>query len=190
MNEFLKISYLISPLLIGLLFHGLCMKFRWLNSLGLPIDNGHSFRGKRMFGDNKTYRGIVAVGIGTAIGFGIQTILHISIKPMNLELLDYKIPSALFIGLPMGAAAMLSELPNSFVKRQIDIAPGTAATGAASLIFYFFDQVDMLVGVWLVLGFVVPVTVERILWSIVFLFVAHQAATVIGYALGMRATAR
>lgn len=190
MHEFLKISYLISPLLLGLAFHGLCMKFHWLHSLALPIDHGRSFRAKRLFGDNKTYRGIVAVAIGTAIGFGIQAILHFSIKPQNLELLDYKIPSVLFIGFVMGATAMLSELPNSFIKRQFDIAPGTAATGAASLIFYFFDQVDMLAGVWLVLGFVIPVTVERILWSVVFFFIAHQAATVTGYVLGMRATVR
>jgi hypothetical protein len=190
MTEFLKISYLISPLLLGLLFHGLCMKFHWLHSLGFPIDHGRSFRTKRLFGNNKTYRGIVAVAMGTAIGFSIQTILHVSIEPRDLELLDYKIPSVSFIGLAMGAAAMLSELPNSFIKRQLDIAPGTAASGATGLVFYFIDQVDMLAGVWLVLGFVVPISVERILWSIVFLFVAHQAVTVIGYAIGMRATAR
>jgi len=166
------------------------MKLHWLSSLALPIDHGRSFRAKRLFGDNKTYRGIVAVAMGTALGFGIQTILHIGIEPRNLELLDYKISSDLFIGLAMGAAAMLSELPNSFIKRQLDIVPGTVVSGAGGLAFYFLDQVDMLVGVWLVLGFVVPVTVERILWSIVFFFIAHQVATVTGYALEMRATAR
>jgi len=62
--------------------------------------------------------------------------------------------------------------------------------GIAGLIFYFLDQVDMLVGVWLILSFIVPVTAERILWSIVFLFIAHQVITIIGYGLGMRATAR
>jgi hypothetical protein len=55
MNEFLKISYLISPLLFGLAFHGLCMKLYWLHSLALPIDHGRCFRAKRLFGNNKTY---------------------------------------------------------------------------------------------------------------------------------------
>jgi hypothetical protein len=37
---------------------------------------------------------------------------------------------------------------------------------------------------------VLTVTVARVLWSVVFLFIAHQVLTVIGYRLGMRATAR
>src|SRR5215510_7266086 len=190
MDEFLRVSYLISPLLLGLIFHGLCIKFHWLRSLALPIDNHLAFRGKRLLGDNKTYRGIVAVAVGAAVGFGIQAFLHITLAFRKVELLDYRNPAILLVGLAMGMAAMLSELPNSFIKRQLDIAPGTSIKGLAALLFYFLDQVDMLVGVWLVLGFMVTVTVERILWSIVFLFVAHQVITIIGYGLGMRATAR
>src|SRR4030095_7242466 len=178
MDEFLKISYLISPLLLGLTLHGLCIKFHWLSSLAWPIDNHLSFRGKRLLGDSKTYRGIAAVAIGTAVGFGIQAILHRAVGPRNVELLDYGMPTALFIGLVVGLAAMLSELPNSFVKRQLDIAPGTSTVGIAGVISYFLDQVDMLVGVWLILGFIVPVTVERIVWSIAFLFIAHQVISV------------
>lgn len=189
-DELVKMSYLISPLLLGLTFHGLCLKFRWLTALALPIDKGTSFRGKRLFGDNKTFRGIVAVAIGTAAGFGVQVLLHRFLGPRNFELLDYRKPSILLIGFAMGMAAMLSELPNSFIKRQLGIAPGSATKGFAGWLFYFLDQVDMLVGVWLVLSFMVTVTVERLLWSIVFLFAAHQVITAIGYGLGMRATAR
>jgi hypothetical protein len=57
-------------------------------------------------------------------------------------------------------------------------------------VFYVLDQVDMLAGVWLVLVFALTVTVARVLWSVVFLFIAHQVLTVVGYRLGMRATAR
>lgn len=190
MDEVLKVSYLIAPLLLGLVCHGLCIKFRWLTSLTRPIDRGRCFRGKRLLGNNKTYRGIVAVAIGTAAGFGLQALLHKTAGPLRVELFDYQVPAALFIGLAVGAAAMVSELANSFIKRQLDIAPGTATSGAAGLFFYVFDQVDMLVGVWLVLGFIVGVTIERVLWAIAFLFVTHQIITLIGYGLGMRATAR
>ncbi len=58
------------------------------------------------------------------------------------------------------------------------------------LLFYVLDQIDMLAGVWLVPGFVVAVTAARVLWSAVFLFISHQLLTVVGYQLGMRATAR
>lgn len=190
MDEFLKVSYLIAPLIVGLILHGFCIKFGWLRGLSRPLDNGATFRGKRVFGNNKTYRGIVAVAIGTAIGFGIQMLLHHSAAPSKVELLDYSPLTVLLIGLAMGAAAMLSELPNSFIKRQLDVAPGKAATGSTALLFYFLDQVDMLAGVWLVLCFIVHVSIERILWSILFLFVVHQILSVIGYGLGMRTTAR
>jgi hypothetical protein len=55
---------------------------------------------------------------------------------------------------------------------------------------YIIDQIDMLLGVWLVLSFAVEITLTRVLWSVVFLFLAHQIITIAGYALGMRATAR
>jgi hypothetical protein len=47
-----------------------------------------------------------------------------------------------------------------------------------------------LVGVWVALGLAVGVTAARVLWSVVFLFIAHQLLTLVGYQLGMRATAR
>lgn len=190
MDELIRVSYLIAPLIVGLIFHGLCIKFGWLAGLARPLDGGARLGGKRLFGDNKTYRGIVAVALGTAAGFGIQTILYRNGGLQKIALLDYRFPAALLLGLAVGVAAMLSELPNSLIKRQLNVAPGSAAAGLAGGLFYVLDQVDMLVGVWLVLGFVVRASIERILWSILFLFVIHQVLTLIGYGLGMRATAR
>jgi hypothetical protein len=90
----------------------------------------------------------------------------------------------------MGAAAMLSELPNSLLKRQLGILPGAAGRGVLGVEFYVLDQIDMLLGIWVVVGFAVPITAMRLLWSVVFLFITHQLLTVVGYGLGMRATAR
>jgi hypothetical protein len=56
--------------------------------------------------------------------------------------------------------------------------------------FFVLDQIDMLFGVWVLLGFVVAITPMRLFWSVVFLFIAHQVLTVAGYQLRMRATAR
>jgi CDP-2,3-bis-(O-geranylgeranyl)-sn-glycerol synthase len=190
MDEFLKVSYLLSPLLVGLAAHGMCIRFGWLRSLARPIDAGKTLRGRQLFGANKTYRGIVAVALGTAVGVGLQVALHRGGIARGAELLDYGSASVIGLGLAMGAAAMLAELPNSMLKRQLGIAPGMAGGGVWSAVFYLLDQVDMLAGVWLVLGFMITATVTRVLWSVVFLFIAHQVLTVVGYRLGMRATAR
>ncbi|MGH7600983.1 MAG: CDP-archaeol synthase [bacterium] len=191
MIELLRVSYLLLPLLVGLTFHGFCLKFKWLTFLAQPIDRERMFRGQRLFGSNKTYRGVIAVGLGTALGFGIQAlVLHQITSLRHLELIDYSRLNWFPLGFALGVAAMLSELPNSFIKRQLGIAPGTVANGLVGVLFYILDQIDMLLGVWLVLSFAVEVTLARVLWSVVFLFLAHQIITLAGYALGMRATAR
>jgi hypothetical protein len=85
----------------------------------------------------------------------------------------------------------LAELPNSLLKRQLGIPPGTTADGvASSLLFYVLDQVDMLIGIWAVIWPFVDLTLLRVLSSVVFLFIAHQLVTLAGYHLGMRSTPR
>jgi CDP-2,3-bis-(O-geranylgeranyl)-sn-glycerol synthase len=189
-QEFLAISYLFSPLLIGLTAHGVCIKFGWLNFLTGPIDRGNTFRGKRIFGANKTYRGIACVAAGTALGFALQAyVLHEFDALRRIELLDYTSDQIVDVGLLLGIASMLGELVNSFVKRQLGIAPGAAAAGRLNLFFYVFDQIDFLLGAWLVLGLMVSVSFERVAFSALFIFVSHQALSFFGHRLGMRQTA-
>ena len=49
------------------------------------------------------------------------------------------------VGALCGAAYVLAELPNSFVKRRLGIAPGTSAPRARAA-QYLVDQVDSVVG--------------------------------------------
>ena len=191
MKEFFTLAYLFIPLLFGLALHGFCIKYDLLSFLYYPIDRGRKFRGKRIFGENKTYRGLVVVSLGTAIGFGLQALLlHRIASIRSVELFDYAFFKSVALGLAVGVAAMLSELPNSFIKRQFEIAPGTAAKGWKALVFYVYDQIDFMLGAWLALAIVVPVTIGRVLLSAGFLLVAHQIMSSVGYALGMRKTAR
>src|SRR5215510_3948870 len=154
MREFYVIAYLFFPLLVGLALHGFCIKYDILAFLCSPIDRGRSFRGKRIFGDNKSWRGVVVVGLGTAIGFGLQSLLlHRIASIRGVELFDYAFFKSAALGSAVGVAAMLSELPNSFIKRRFEIAPGSVAKGWKRVIFYVYDQIDFLLGAWLVLAF-------------------------------------
>jgi CDP-archaeol synthase len=191
MREFYVIAYLFLPLLVGLALHGFFIKYDVLAFLCRPIDRGRKFRGKRIFGDNKTYRGVVVVSLGTVLGFGLQSLLfHRLASVRSVELFDYAFFKSVTLGGAVGVAAMLSELPNSFIKRRFEIAPGRAAKGWKAVIFYVYDQIDFLLGAWLALAVVVPVTVGRVLFSAGLLLVAHQLMSSAGYALGMRRTAR
>src|SRR5678816_2532800 len=109
MDDFLKACYLMLPLLFGLAFHGACMKFGWLSWLAKPIDAGVTWRCTRLFGENKTYRGLIAVAFGTTLGVAIQLLLHRIGVGRNLEILNYGEAKVILIGFAMGTAAMVAE---------------------------------------------------------------------------------
>ena len=46
---------------------------------------------------------------------------------------------------------MICELPNSFIKRRINIIPGKTDKGIKGILFFVIDQIDSLIGVFFVL---------------------------------------
>ena len=58
--------------------------------------------------------------------------------------------NALF-GALIGFTYMLFELPNSFIKRRLDIDAGKSGRGIKGIIFFIIDQIDSLVGVMFIL---------------------------------------
>ena len=155
--------------------------------MAIPIDRGILIRGRPLFGANKTYRGVLAVALGASAGYWLQGAVP-ALQPASFRALPTL--GLVFLGFALGVAAMLSELPNSFLKRQLDIAPGAPGGGSTSVFFYLLDQVDLLLGAWLVAaGWVTP-TLSRVLWSILFVVVVHQVISMLGALLGMRATSR
>lgn len=191
MHEFGRMGFLLAPLLAGALFHGLCMQRNWLRGLARPIDGGHRFRGRPLFGPNKTWRGVAALGIGTGLGFALAATGVARFPALGAwTLMDYRLPDVAIVGVLLGAVGMLAELPNSFAKRQLGIGPGTAGRGGLGLAFFVVDQIDILLGIWLVLACWIEVNPARVLYSAAWLLLVHPLATVVGYLLGMRTTAR
>ncbi|MCA9774506.1 MAG: CDP-archaeol synthase [Myxococcales bacterium] len=191
MNDLLGTAYLFLPLLGGGLFHGLAMKYDWFAFLRRPIDGGRAWRGVPIFGANKTWRGPVALGIGSALVMGAQSILAARVTAFRgVGLVDYAHLNGWAWGFALGFAAMLAELPNSFAKRRLGVGPGEARGGAMGALLYVADQIDLLAGAWIVLAFLVDVTVSRVLWSATIVALAHQGLTLFAHATGMRASAR
>lgn len=104
-----------------------------------PIDGGRSWRGKRLLGDNKTWRGLV---IGTAAGTVwacVQLILFIhSDFIQNFSYLDYTHESVIWLGFTISLGALLGDAVGSFLKRQRGIAPGS--------VWFPYDQWDFVFG--------------------------------------------
>ncbi|MEW6270984.1 MAG: CDP-archaeol synthase, partial [Thermodesulfobacteriota bacterium] len=111
-----------------------------LRPLERPLDFGATFRGRRVLGDHKTWRGLVA-GVATAVAvFWLQRLLYRAGFAHGLARIDYGAAS-LLTGLALGTGALVGDAVKSFFKRQLDIAPGRSWLG--------FDQLDFLVGAWL-----------------------------------------
>jgi CDP-2,3-bis-(O-geranylgeranyl)-sn-glycerol synthase len=187
-RDLIEGARLVSPLFVGFFLHGVCIRLDLLGWLAKPVDNGAYLRGRRLFGDNKTYRGIVCVAVGTALGFLILSWATGSYASAESSLVLG--PRVGILGFAVGAVAMLSELPNSALKRQLDIRPGAQSSGFRGALFHVLDQLDVLVGAWLVLCPFVQVTAGMLLGSAIFMYLGHQAITLLGYLLGMRAGAR
>ena len=161
--------FLILAFTLAGLLHSLWLKNRLSQALAIPIDGGRMFRGRRIFGENKTVRGFVVMIPAAALAFAFLAAL-ISF-PQGVP------PSTLWQLTPAGYAAlgawaglgfMAGELPNSFVKRQLGILPGQAPTaGLTRSICFTIDHVDSIVGMLVAVTVAVHTPLTTWLWVLV-----------------------
>jgi hypothetical protein len=141
-----RFAWLAFPVVVAALVHVLVLRFRWLDFLRIPLDAGATWRGRRVFGSNKTVRGaIVMIGVSILVA-ALQGMLRVP----TLEYFDYGAANMPLIGLLMGLGFVVGELPNSLVKRQLGVAPGSHAGVWHTLA----DQLDSVVGALLMLALV------------------------------------
>jgi hypothetical protein len=135
------------------------VKSTFLQSLGKPLDGGVVLGdGKRLFGANKTWKGAIGMIVFTAICTIVLNIFpqQAGVVRPGRSLND--IPSEALYGALLGLAYVLAELPNSFIKRRLDIAPGKNATGVEGILFTVLDQADSIFGGAIVLSLYKPIS--------------------------------
>ncbi len=85
---------------------------------------------------------------------------------------------------------MAGELPNSFIKRRLDIPPGGAAqVRRLRLVFFVADRLDSTVGMLLALALVVPVSLPLCLFVLLAGPSVHAAFSVALFLLRVKARA-
>ena len=183
-----QILFLGSPLLLAAIAQGLCIKYDWLSRLRQPLDFGRSYKGKRIFGDHKTWRGFTINVVFCCLGTFIQAWLQVmAYLPPWLFLLDYR-NNALLTGILLGLGMTVGELPNSFLKRRFEIPPGESREGVLGIAFFIYDQVDLTIGIWVFLFFLIRPSLWLVLWSLLLTLALHLSVSSVGYLLGMRKT--
>ena len=142
------------PVLAAGLVHVAVIKTHTLPRLArLPLDGGLRVRGRRVLGDHKTVRGAVVMISCTALFALLLSWVPASMKA-RLSVAPFQLAHAALWGLLLGTGYILGELPNSFIKRQLGIAPGAAARGWQSKVFWVADQIDSVAGIFLLLWLV------------------------------------
>lgn len=179
----------LAPVIMAGVFNMIFCKLGILKFLQIPIDGGRTLSdGNRIFGDNKTFKGFLGYliwGTFSAVLWGAV------IKNTSLNSLDFfyihnenTFAFNVVIGVLLGFAYALFELPNSFIKRRLGIKPGKPAKGFEKIVFTFVDQADSIFGcalvVWLFyniglvkyLGFVLVGACTHIIINML-LYLAH-----------------
>jgi len=146
---------------------------------GTPVDLGRNFSdGRRLFGDGKTYRGLVAgILAGVVIGF-------LQIQAQAVFSLTY-LPAHTLLSISLLAVgALLGDLCKSFFKRRLGKERGSKWPLA--------DMYDLVVGAFVLLLIVDPswlftqVTLAAFITILILTPILHRATNIIGYLLKVK----
>ena len=182
----LQLLWLAIPVIVSGIVHLVVLKLDLLPGLRrLPIDGGATFRGKRVFGDNKTWRGaLVTITTMTVTAWALAK-MHLCCWHLP-TLVPFAETQPVAWGLLLGTGYIAGELPNSFVKRQIGIGPGDSGAGLTGRLFWVIDQLDSLAGM---LVFVAPVwhpSLGLLALIIAIMLVAHPVSAWIMVVFGLK----
>lgn len=170
MEVLLNALTLIIPVMFTGIFHMIIVKKNMFNFLNYPV---HS----QMFGKNKTYRGFVVVPLLSTFFMLLATQ-----TPSTIPFEHVSIP---LLGMLIGFAYVLFELPNSFIKRRLNIPPGKTPK-KFSLFFIFLDHTDSSIGCLLVCKIFLNVSWKLILITYLLGVVIHLTVNFILYLLKIR----
>jgi CDP-archaeol synthase len=171
------------------IFHTAWLRWQGSRLFARPIDFGKRIRGKRIFGDNKMWRGLMLMPPAAAAVFALFA-ANRQMLPEWIEQGMWQLPVHQFalLGAVAGASFMLAELPNSFLKRQLDVAPGGAPRQPALAVFCFvLDRLDSVLGTLIVLSFLVPLTLATWAWTLFFGASMHALFSTLLYVLKLKA---
>lgn len=171
------------------LVHAWWLRSSWSTRFARPLDGYRTLAGKRLLGNNKTWRGFLGMIPAVGLAFLLLRILGTLLPGgwpdslWNFNPLEYAL-----LGCWIGFGFMAGELPNSFCKRRFDIAPGLApAHPFGWAVCFLIDRLDSIAGAFLALAIVVPTPLEVVLYLVLVGSVVHWLFSVLLYRLGVKA---
>jgi len=152
MTILLEMYVTLIPVILAGILNMVWVKLPYMASWTRPIDNKKCFfDGKRIFGDNKTWKGffgMIIFAMSSTVIWGLICKMAPYLNAHNYLYINHNNSLAFnaSIGSFLGLAYAVCELPNSFLKRRVDIIPGKTAEGLKSVFFVLLDQADSIFG--------------------------------------------
>ena len=187
-DPFAEALFIIVAFVIAGLAQSAWLGSRWSSTLAIPLDGGLRVRGRRLFGDNKTVRGFVVMIPAAALSFtGLFIVLSLILPSVAESLWPLTRFGYLSLGAWAGFGFMAGELPNSFAKRQLDVAPGRPPKGrAGAAVSFVVDRLDSIVGMLAAISLVSPTPWKTWLFVLVIGPAIHLAFSILLYRLGVK----
>ena len=188
-----------SPAISQAVFLVLAMAFSgaahvsWLSSgtaqrLSYPADGGHTFRNRRIFGDNKRLSGFLVLPPATSLSFLTLSLLWPQLPGATPDTL-WNLSSAQYamMGFACGLAFLVAELPNSFLKRQLGIESGdTPPAGALKVLTIVIDRLDSVIGCLIAVSLIVQISLATWVWVIALGISQHAFFSFLMFKLGLK----
>jgi hypothetical protein len=163
------------PALGSPLAHAPVLRWDLIPALNRPISG-------RLFGANKTWRGVLMMNAGTVAG---AEILY-RVPAYRRRLPQAVAASHTRAGMLLGIAIWAGELPNSFIKRRLGIPPGGQRRSPLGIAISLFDQADWVPAASLLLRPVWRMRGREIVEVAAMVTVIHIPINVVGYLIGAR----
>ena len=156
-------------------------KVPWLKKYNAPLDFEKTYRGKRVFGTNKTWRGLVAGIIIATLVFWLQQLAVANYDwaaNLTSQIGGYAQLPTLVLGLLFAIGALGGDAIESFFKRQHGIPPGGG--------WFPWDQLDSVIGCAIAILPFIVLTPWQYVIIVALMPVLHLVFTHIGYWTGFK----
>lgn len=186
MFTIVKMYMTLMPLILAGIANMVFCKSTILSWCNHPIDGGKILAdGRPLFGANKTWRGFLGMIVFTSF-FQLIWFSLLATSTLHFYPKDQTIWAHAGIGALLGLTYVSCELPNSFLKRRLAIAPGKEAQHSWAWFFIWIDQVDSLLGCVAILALFTPMTPPLYLFYILLGGLTHLIINRCLYVLKLR----
>jgi len=180
----LSCLYFFAPALIGNMMASVIKKISFFDFLEIPVDFEKKINKEIIFGNSKTWRGLI---MGNLFGTGIvllQWFLYDYTFFREISLINYREINILLFAFLMCFGALVGDLVFSFFKRRKKVPPGKP--------WIPFDQLDFVLGSFLFLtpylNFTLRLEITVLHWIVIVIisFLLHVISNNIGYYAGIQ----